>query len=130
MSDEDDTRWSTYQPLHLQLHQLQGELGSEAGSVKLDWTTQTNKFNHLQQIVDLRLKLTIMIFRKYLIAHPYQPILSSLELNFSNIMYFYLHIVDQRVAMCPGILTMTMKRSLVYLLDATQIIQSQGKGMY
>ena len=120
---------STYQPLNLQLHQVQGKLGSEARSVKLDWTTQTNKFNHLQQIVDLRLKLTIMINRKNLIAHPYQPILSSLELNLSKIMFYYLHIVDQRVAMCPGILTMTVKRSLVYFLDTTQIIQSQGKGM-
>ena len=110
---------STYQPPNLQLHQVQGKLGSEARSVKLDWTTQTNKFNHLQQIVDLRLKL---FFCKYLI-------LSSLELNLSKIMFYYLHIVDQRVAMCPGILTMTMKRSLVYLLDTTQIIQSQGKGM-
>ena len=120
------TQESTYQPLHLQLRQVQGELGSEAGSVKLDWTTQTNKFNHLQQIVDLRLKL---MFCKYLIAYHYQPILSSLELNLSKIFCYYLHIVDQRVAMCPGILTMTMKRSLVYLLDTTQIIQSQGKGM-
>ena len=51
----------TYQPLQLKLHQVHGKLGSQARGVKFDWAAQTNKFDHLENLILLMWKLNAKI---------------------------------------------------------------------